>query len=88
MYRLKEGISGFGWTDGQPENVMPLAPKGGGIQIIDRVLDNRKSHQNNYFCGKFVQNSSNLAKILLWDLKNSPIRAQSAENIPLATETP
>ena len=36
MYRSKEGISGFGrtdgWTDGQPENIMPPAPKGGGIK--------------------------------------------------------
>ena len=39
MYSSKEGISGFGrtdgWTDGrtdgQPENIMPPAPKGGGI---------------------------------------------------------
>ena len=31
MYRSKEGISGFGRTDGQPENIMPPAPKGGGI---------------------------------------------------------
>ena len=34
----KEGISGFGRTDGrtdgQPEIIMPLAPKGGGITII------------------------------------------------------
>ena len=33
MYRSKEGISGFGRTDGQPENKMPPAPKGGGINI-------------------------------------------------------
>ena len=40
MYRSKEGISGFGRTDGQtdgrtdgqPENIMPPAPKGGGIK--------------------------------------------------------
>ena len=40
MYRSKQGISGFGrtdgwtdgWTDGQPENIMPPAPKGGGIK--------------------------------------------------------
>ena len=36
MYRSKESISGFGRTDGrtdgQPENIMPLAPKGGGIK--------------------------------------------------------
>ena len=35
MYRSKVGISGFGRTDGrtdgQPENIMPPAPKGGGI---------------------------------------------------------
>ena len=30
MYKSKEGISGFGRTDGQPENEMPPAPKGGG----------------------------------------------------------
>ena len=50
MYRSKEGISSFAWTDGrtdgradgrtegrtdgQPENIMPQAPKGGGIKII------------------------------------------------------
>ena len=37
MYRSKEGISGFGRTDGrtdgQPENIMPPAPKGRGIKI-------------------------------------------------------
>ena len=37
MCRSKEGISGFGRTDGrtdgQPENIMPPAPKGGGIKI-------------------------------------------------------
>ena len=37
MYRSKKGISGFrrtdGWTDGQPENIMHPAPKGGGIKI-------------------------------------------------------
>ena len=31
MHRWKEGVSGFGWmdgwTDGQPENIMPLVPK-------------------------------------------------------------
>ena len=32
MYRSKEGISGFGRTDGQPENIMPPVPKGGGIK--------------------------------------------------------
>ena len=31
MYRSKEGISGFGRTDGQPEYIMPPVPKGGGI---------------------------------------------------------
>ena len=31
MYRSKEGISGLGRTDRQPENIMPPAPKGGGI---------------------------------------------------------
>ena len=44
MYRWKEVISGFGWTDrrtdgqtnGQTtENIMPPAPKGGGIKIAD-----------------------------------------------------
>ena len=34
MYRSKEGISGFGRTDRQPENIMPPAPKGGGITNI------------------------------------------------------
>ena len=34
MYRWKEGISGFGRTDGQPENIMHPAPKGGGIKIM------------------------------------------------------
>ena len=31
MYRWKEGISGFGQMDGQPKNIMPPAPKSGGI---------------------------------------------------------
>ena len=39
MYRSKEGISGFGRTDGrtdgQPENIMPPGPKGGGITSIE-----------------------------------------------------
>ena len=38
MYKWKEGISGFGRTEGQmngqPENIMPPAPKGGGIKKI------------------------------------------------------
>ena len=42
MYRSKEGISGFGRTDGrtdgQPENIMPPAPKGGGIRIETLVI--------------------------------------------------
>ena len=37
MYRWKEGISGFGRTDGQSENIMPPAPKGGGIKINKNV---------------------------------------------------
>ena len=48
MYRSKEGISGFGRTDGrtdgQPENIMP---KGGGIKIkilIPQVLVNTILH--------------------------------------------
>ena len=32
MYRWKEVISGFGRADGQPENILPPAPKGRGIK--------------------------------------------------------
>ena len=39
MYRWKEGISGFGWMDEQPENMMHPAPKGRGIKIyFKRVI--------------------------------------------------
>ena len=42
MYRSKGGISGFGRTDGrtdgQPENIMPPAPKGGGIKTYFHFL--------------------------------------------------
>ena len=45
MYRSNEGISGFGRTDGrtdgQPENIMPPAPKGGGIKRCDGQTDRR-----------------------------------------------
>ena len=42
MYRWRQVILGFGWTDGwmdgrtdgQPKNIMPLAPKGGGIKMM------------------------------------------------------
>ena len=34
IYRSDEGISGFGRTDGQPENIIPLTPKGGGIKNV------------------------------------------------------
>ena len=30
-----------GWTDGQPENIMPPAPKGGGIKRCDGRTDRR-----------------------------------------------
>ena len=45
MYILKEGISGFGRTDGetemdgQPENIMPPAPKSQGIKIPNSSWD-------------------------------------------------
>ena len=45
IYRSKEGISGFGRmdgrTDGQPENIMPPAPKGGGIQKSSLTIGSR-----------------------------------------------
>ena len=44
MYRSKEGISGFGGTDGQPENIMPPASKGGGITITS----SQKQYPLNY----------------------------------------
>ena len=33
MYRWKGGISGFGRTDGQPGNILPQAPKDGGVAM-------------------------------------------------------
>ena len=39
MYGWKDGILGFGWRDGrmdrEPENIMPLVPKGKGITNDD-----------------------------------------------------
>ena len=51
MYRSKEGVSGFGRTDGrtdgQPENIMPPAPKGGDIKIlVNGPLPIRSKHNN------------------------------------------
>ena len=58
MYRSKEAISGFGRTDGrtdgQPQNIMPPAPKGGGINnlgnwTIKRDLLNDPNENYNAF---------------------------------------
>ena len=51
MYRSKEGISGFGRTDGQPENIMPPAPKGKGIKNnkfcwFKRIIYYKQSYQH------------------------------------------
>ena len=49
MYMSNEGISGFGRTDGQPENIMPSAPKGGGIIKKTTDIRNRVWNQSNEF---------------------------------------
>ena len=53
MYRWLEGISGFGWTDGrtngQPENIMPPAPKGGGITTQSQSCKFEKLAKNSNF---------------------------------------
>ena len=74
-YRSKEGISGFGRpdgrTDGQPENIMPPAPKCGGIktwEINDRgqgwrsIDDMMTSHISTGYITDTISKTHNFAR--------------------------
>ena len=63
MYRSKEGISGFGRTDGQPENIMPPAPKGGGIKIqISKFSKTRDLYHVKALAGKLTSGMPKMRK--------------------------
>ena len=51
MYKWREGISGFGRTDGQPENIMPSAPKGEAIKITADVCTTLFDPSQNFVVG-------------------------------------
>ena len=71
MYRSKEGISGFGRTDGrtdgQSENIMPLALKGGGIKKALRIITgvHPRSPSGPLFCQLKFLNCENIFKYLV-----------------------
>ena len=65
MHRWKEGISGVGWMDGQAENIMPPAPKGGGIKIVTEPfsLANRNLLRISAICD--YHQTSNISRTLV-----------------------